>query len=469
MPTASPLIFGDAVVTPAADGRLSVSIADRVVARLGVRFPSRWTPEPVDVAEDGLSQRWRLDAVTAEVRHRIDHGWSLSIRLANAEAEPVTVPPCELILDAAWPALTWLAGAEGMIVLDAGLPDGRVLAFQQLRGHSRFARGRRWLAPMPLTLPASGVRQIAWRGEWRPNHGTLAASLPSWWPERTALREGEVLELPLPDAAVTAERLQLSDDGSSTTLIGHPGHYLAQVHTGTGTTDLELWWSRDLDTDLRRRSVRLLSGDPRTCGGATAWTVIRALGADAVDGRRDASEFAESAVECLVAGSRREPDPFAAAAIAEWALRTGDAELVGSASDSLAGSRGLAAVRAAARVRMAAVLLGVASTPPFPTDAEDPVERDLMAVELSLSAVATRRAEVPAAFWRVGTLLGAGLPGVVADPLTRAKAVSVLRQAPEWLDDTSHWAVLRAELVDQAIRRLIADECDNDTFAWLLL
>ena len=444
----------------------------------GVRivFPEPWVASQPEFEPDAVEQLWTHRAgentVTALVRQANVASWSLSVTITNEAPEAVAVPACQLVFDSDWPPIIWLAGALGYVV-GAPRDDGRVLVLRQIRGSSRLSEGRLWLTDLPVILGPAGTGgsqyRVHWRGEWFSNHRAVASLLPVWWPERTALESADLVGLSLPDAAITAAGVQLLEDEDVVWLSARDGRHLAQVHSGVGTQDVHLWWAPTLRGELGTRAARILETDPRLASGVDAWLVVRAMGWRVGLHHEVAGEWLTQACEEVASRVARGRDEglFAVAALAQAATVFGESDFYDAAERAL---RGLAPAAGIALAQIAIRVAGVSFTfeeadlrpPGFP---KDRVERALFAAEI---ASLSQASAPPPAAWLVGSLLGSGLPGETTDHLTRAKACCLLSHAPERWDLTLRWPVPLHVVLEDARNRLLAEECNDEAFAWLV-
>lgn len=448
--------------------------ADVVSGLRGVRvvFPQPWVASPAAISDEGVEQVWTFSSdgasVSALVTHTFVSSWAMSVVITNDSPVAVSVPLCEVVFEADWPTVVWLAGASGFVV-GPPAPDGRVLALRQLRGSSRLSEGRRWVADLPVVLGpgATGASQyrVHWRGEWLAHHREVATLLPAWWPERTALESGDLLPLRLPDAAITAAGVHLIEEDDLVWLTARDGRHLAQVHSGVGSQDVHLWWAPSLPFELTQRVEPVVTADPRLATGVDAWLVARALAWGVARDQRTAREWLQAASEELAARPRC-ADVLTAAAVTQASAILHDADLFDVAvewTDALPVQPGLP--RLVVSLHIAGLSLGLDGPRRRPGVPVDPVERALVAVETAcLSGTPTPTGEA----WLVGSLLGAGLPGETTDHLTRARACSALALAPESWDFTTRWPASLPVVIEDAHRRLLAEGCDDEAFAWLL-
>lgn len=436
---------------------------------LRVQFAGDWRRSGGERLVDELEERWQLGQVEAIVRHVFGESplWSLRVQLVNRGDQPASVPACWLAVDAAWPPRAWLAGAEGQLSLDPAAPGIGLATLTQLRGRCRLSDGRYWLTDLPVRLAPAGDSgsqyQVAWRLDVLADERVQAAALPTWWPATTSLQTGDVVALDLPDAAIEGAGLQLLEDEQGTTISGQCGVHIAQVHTGRGTTDLELAFADPLPQVLGQAAEEVVSSvDPRVADAAECFLVARL--ASTTTG---APEWLATAVDELL--HRTSPlEPLALAAIAEAALER--PELAVRLPDALARTReapgvGLARLRSLMALQLSDqpthVPSGVASE-------STPLEAELMRLEHQLITGAVRTADhLDPAQWRLLGLLGAGLPGHTADPVSRAQLVAITSLAPEGIDLAARWPIPLADARERCLRRLVAERHGPDVLAWL--
>ncbi|GAA1392672.1 hypothetical protein GCM10009599_14270 [Luteococcus peritonei] len=456
--------------------RLAGSETD-AIARLVVRFAPGWRQVGCELLADEIEQRFSCEGATAVVRQVLDDTWTLRVQISNQTANQITVPACWLELDTAWPARTWLAGAEGSISIDMGDPDGRLLTFTQLRGRSRFSEDCIWLTDLPVRLAPKGspgaVYQVGWRADWLRDERMQAAALPAWWPERTVLAADDVVELHLPDAAVEAAGIGILEDDEATVLTAQPGVHIAQVHAGRGTTDMELAWVPPEREVVARAGERLLAADPRTLSAPQVFLLGRALAAEASG--QEAAELLSQSVEELVARPGA-AEPLAVAALADQVMRTAEPDMVDALAPLV---RRLAPVPGATLAMLHANLaLQLAGQPPAVPE-RTPGDGVRQPVGLAQVADAIRRTELlamrpggelPDEALRLAALLGAGLPGRTVDQVTRALVWAVTGALAEnWCvpGGQDRWPVALGSARDLAKGRLLAEHCEDEALAWL--
>lgn len=473
-------------VAVAADGTLETVCLDGHTAPLldgvGVVLDG-WRQASTQVLADEVEQCHELLAdgevvARAVVRQVFDTTWSLRLQLTNLTATPRQVPPARLAMGSAWPTRRWLAGAEGTISLDAGRDDGALLTFTQVRGRSRLSDGILWLTDLPVTLGPAGTPQatytVGWRADWLRDERMQAAALPGWWPERHVLAEGDIVELHLPDAAVEAAGIGILEHDETTVLTARPGHHLAQVHAGRGTTDVELFWASSLvDGHLVPAAERLLGRDPRTLDGPEVFLLGRALAARPL-GRAAADHLAD-AVAALAARAGDGPThPLALAAVADELLRSGDATPPGGPDGLVATLEGTAAhlawqpgsLVALLHANLASRLAGGPAALPLPNGGlpAGAVDRAMVEAELLLL---DPPAVMPTAAVRVAALLGTGLPGVILDDVPRARLWAVTGLFPEGWEPHQRWPVGLGTARDLARDELLARHATDEALAWL--
>lgn len=452
--------------------------SDEVLHRVAVRFAEGWRSVGTELLLDEVEQRLECEGATAVVRHVFDDTWSIRVQIANQRDEPVTVPPLWLEVDSAWPLRRWLAGAEGSISVDADREDGALLTFTQLRGRSRLSEGCCWLTDLPIRLAPRGttgsVYQVSWRADWLRDERMQAAALPTWWPERTVLADGDAVELRLPDAAVEGAGIGILEDDEVTVLSAQPGVHLAQIHAGRGTTDVELAWQPAEAQLLGEAADRLLRRDPRTLAGHEVFLLGRCLAADSRGA--GGQQVVDEAAEELTARPGPVP-PLALAAVADRLLRTGDPALAAPLAAMLSRLGAVpGAVLAMLHANLALQLAG-----------HEPVVASFTGGGhdggggASVLAEALRRTELlalrppsamPRQAVRVAALLGAGLPGVTVDQSTRALVWAITGALPEtWQDGADgpgeRWPVSLGTAREIARGRLLAERCDDLALAWL--
>lgn len=441
-------------------------------AELAVELGEGWRLLGVETDDEQTEAGWAFAGATAVVRFRFGVVFRLTVELRNTGPEPVSVPAPRLAVQARWPVQSWLAGCRGFVLLDAGRDDGRLLALVQGAGDSRLSAGERWLTEVPTTLRPAGdpgaVVRASWTLDWADSARVLTSELPAWWPDRTALADGDELVLDLPDAAVEAAGVHILDRGeAAVALTGRPGVHLARVHEARGTTDVHLWWAQPLREELTRRTMRVLEGDPRACGIEQAWILGRALGAGLRPGDQESGEFLEVAGEELAARSRRRT-PMLAALLADQAARTGAEDLLDEAITILAGlgpvnGRHLAWLN----VLLACHIFG--RTPPAPPAVPDATSPGtLMAAAEAMVLSRHDEPAPPPAVWRALGVLGAGLPGDTVGQLRRANALAIAGFVPERWDFSTRWPAGLPQVAAHATRRLLAEGCPDEVFAWLL-
>ncbi|MEL4468799.1 MULTISPECIES: hypothetical protein [unclassified Luteococcus] len=482
MPAPTLIRWGGLEITVAADGSLpTVSLDGRPVVRgLAVRFNPPWVHQRTELLLDEIEQHFILESdgalqARAVVRQVFDDTWSLRIQLVNLTDVELSVPPARLEFTPAWPARRWLAGAEGQISLDVAHPEGKLLTFTQLRGRSRLSEDQCWLTDLPVRLGPAGTPhagyQVSWRADWLPDERTQAATLPSWWPERTVLLDPqEEVTLSLPDAAIEAAGIQVLQDEAVTYLTAHEGVHLAQVHAGRGTTDVELAWADDLVwCHLVPAAQGLAHRDPRALAAHEVFLLGRAQALGHL-GEAPGTLVTEAVEE--LAAHPGPVDPLGLAAVADEVMAHGAPELV-EALPELAARVPLqpGALTCILHATLASRLAGGEPKLPLPAgqvpgraEAERAVNEAIIRTEL----LALRPVdEIPAQTRRLAALLGAGLPGNSVGQLTRALIWAATGNLPEhW--EVERWPVPLARVREDARARLLAERCGDEVLAWLL-
>ena len=445
---------------------------------LRVDLPQPWRAGEVTTLSTETEQQWtHPGGATAVVRQVFEEAWTLRVTLLNRSAEAVQVPAPRLRFSATWPTRRWLAGGEASIGIDPGRAEQLLLT--QLRGQAHVEDGQVLLTPEPLTLPAQtddagpGQFQVSWRGAWLADHTHIARVLPSWWPGRVALAEGEEVVLSLPDAALTATAevtTVLVDE--DTWVSAPPGRHTLQVHNRLGTTEVQLWWGRGIEAARHREASRILDvTDPRTCDPWEAWIVTRAaslLGVGEVD------DYLLTAVEerCARSGPVH---PLDVMTVSSWlADHPGDVDIWQGLQDLVArlptvpGSQ-LARVHArllAIQLGRTSPTLGSGGAPP--AEGLSRVEQAMCRVEAGLLHPTDEPDEEA---WRVAGLLGAGLPGETVGLVRLAQLHTLTTLFPEHWDFTARWPVSLALAREAARQKIVAsvdlpDGCE--AFAWVL-
>lgn len=478
---------------PEADGSIAMvhleDADDPFLTDLRIHLDEPWRQVSVDFLLDEVEQRFELrrarndeqaglraeqdeDAspvAEAVVRQVFDDAWSLRLVLRNLTDQPLTVPAARLEMSTDWPVRRWLAGAEGQLSLDPWRADGQLLTFTQTRGRSRLSEGHCWLTDLPVRLAPAGqpaaTYQVGWRVDWLRDEAMQAAALPRWWPAGTVLAGDDVVELRLPDAAIEAAGVTVLEDDEVTVLSARPGHHLAQVHAGRGTTDVDLYWADDLVTGhLLPAAEAVLESDPRTLAPEQVFLLGRALSTGRLGGGED---FLAAAVEELAARPGV-VQPLGLATVADHCLRTGEPDLAGRLPEL--SSRTVAtpgALRCWVHAGIAARVAGVEDPLPAPRipSGLGLLDRRVVRAETQLLSPA----EVPPGLVRrVAALLGAGLPGETVDQLLRARIWAVLGLVPERWELAERWPLPLGEVRELARRRLLAERCVDEALAWLL-
>lgn len=467
-------------VTEAGDlAQVSDLACGQVLLRgLRIDLPAPWTAAGVVLLSNEIEQNFtHPSGATAVVRQVWEEAWTLRITLLNTSSEQAQVPAPRLRFAASWPTRRWLAGGEASISIDPGRAEQLLLT--QLRGQARSGDGELLLAPDPLVLAAQtenagpGQFQVSWRGAWLVNHAQIARVLPFWWPERVALAEGEEVVLSLPDAATTAtDGVTIALEDEDTWLSGTPGRHTVHVHNRLGTTDLHLWWGRNLEAAQHREATRLLDvTDARTCEPWEAWIITRAAH---LVGSYEAEEYLFTAVEerCARSGPVH---PLDVMTVSSWLAEHPDEDDVWDGLTDLVtrmptvpGSQ-LALVH----VRLLAMQLG--RTSPGLRAQRSPVSEDLSRVEQAICRVEASLLNPPDApdeeSWRVAGLLGAGLPGETVGLVRLAQVHTVTALYPEHWDFTARWPVPLATAREAARQKIVAsvdlpDGCE--ALGWVL-
>lgn len=423
------------LVTWLPSGGLSLtdlSVSEQPFASIAVTFDDPWTRGTRCADDEECDEQWATSGVVATVNWRVYSAFRFTVDLPES---PAAGPVLEV--ESTSPCQSWLAGSHGFVLLDPGRPDGRLLALVQERGDGQFSSGRRFLFRQAATRPT----RLSWACEWIEHPRQLTDRIPPWWPRRTTFESGDELVLELPDAAIEAAGVQVTDRGDDARAIaGRDGPHIASVHEGSGTTLVHLWWAPPLASELARRAQTAMSFDPRLAPAHAAWIVSRAS-------KQGTETWLDAACDELVGG---EPSAFAAAVLADHAMRRGDDDLLQAAIDRLPTDDGreLAWIH----VALACQIMG----------------RDVPSAQVTLPVAAHNHTVPPEEFWRRLTVLGRGLPGEVGTHLEIARAVALASLAPEQWDFSGWWMTPLSILVEDATRRLLAERCSDDVFAWLL-
>lgn len=404
------------------------SVADEPFATIAVRFPepARCVGRQADGEE--CDEVWQASGETSTVKWRAYSAFRLTVDAA-ASASPT------LGVSSVLPCQTWLAGRFGFVLLDPGRPDGRLVAMWQEQGDSQLSSGRRFL------VRHGGPARLSWVWEWIDHPSQLAERLPGWWPSRTTLASGDQLVLDLPDAAIEAAGVLVTDRGDDArALAGRDGPHIACVHEGSGTTLLHLWWAPSLADEVVCRGEALAASDPRMASPVSAWIVSHAI----ENGVR-AQAWLDAACDELIGG---EASVFAAAVLADHALRRADPDLARAAAGVLPTGEKLAWLHVAVACRVLGCdipVLDATDSPSLPP-ADGP---DIAA-------------------WRKFAVLGRGLPGETGSHLATARALAETTLIPERWNFGRWSAAPLSLLVEDATRRLLAERCADDALAWLL-
>ncbi len=194
----------------------------------------------------------------ASLRHTVTGDrWRVRATLRNAGLAPVSVSGASVDVSAglgqAW---VWGGGAAAAVVLAAGPDASRPWALSLRRGELTDEGGElRWLSSGETLAPGQRV-VLELDGVACPDWGAAAwNALPSWLPT-TALREGEGLELALPDAAVQAPECEVTEDEAVTTVSG-TGRRRVVVSGSFGRVSLDADFAPSLTAAVRATSRQL--------------------------------------------------------------------------------------------------------------------------------------------------------------------------------------------------------------------
>lgn len=450
--------------------------AEPLLTDVAVVLGDGWTTTATEILLDEIEQRFEFATdgtvlARAVVRQVFDAAWSLRLQITNLNDEQLVVPAARLAMESVWPTRRWLAGAEGSISVDAGRADGALLTFTQLRGRSRLSGGMLWLTDLPITLGAAGTTagtyQVGWRADWLRDERMQAAALPGWWPERHVLADGDIVELTLPDAAVEAAGIGILEHEETSVLTARPGHHIAQVHAGRGTTDVELFWASSLvDGYLVPAAQALLGRDVRELEPHEVFLLGRAQAARGL-GDEAAAHVTDAVAVIAAKAGARPTTPLGLAAVADEVIRTGAPDLV-EALPALAAHLPWqpGAFTSLLHANLASRLAGGVPTLPLPTG-ERPTEAVASAIIGAELLVLDPPAAMPASAVRVAALLGAGMPGVIVDEVTRAQVWAVTGLFPEGWEPGQRWPVTLGMARDLARDELLARTCGDEALAWL--
>ncbi|MGA4669551.1 hypothetical protein ACPCG0_07100 [Propionibacteriaceae bacterium Y1923] len=482
MPT-PPLIHWQGLefeVTDSGDlGQVTEQDGGQVLLRaLRVELPMPWALGEVTLLSTEVEQQWtHPDGPTAVVRQVWEEAWTLRVTLLNKGDAQVSVPAPRLRFSATWPTRRWLGGGEATIAVDPG--RAQQLLLTQLRGQAQQVDGQLLLTPDPLVLAAHtedhgpGQFQVSWRGAWLDDHTQVARVLPFWWPERVALAEGEEVVLSLPDAATTASReIRTSLEDEDTWIGAPPGRHQVHVHNRLGTTTIDLWWGRNLDSAKHREASRILDvTDPRTCEPWEAWIVTCA--ADTL-GPEEVGDYLVTAVEesCARSGPVH---PLEVMTVSSWLADNPGADDIWVGLEDLVTRMPTVPGSQLALVHTRLLAMQLGRTSPTLRARRSPVAEQLSRVEQAMCRVEAgllNPADEPDEdAWRVAGLLGAGLPGETVSLVRLAQVHTLTSLYPEHWDLTARWPVPLAVARQAARQKVVAsidlpDGCE--AFGWVL-
>ena len=433
------------------------------------------------------------------VRHGVEQDWVVRLVLANETDAPLTLTRVHLGWSAAPGAVVTAlaAGAEAAYAVQPADGTGPLLVGRLRSGAQAGVDATGFVLAPPVLGP--GHR---WAVQWRFEVVAEPRSAPAGdLPATTWLDLEQPVVLPAgPDVAVVA-------DGLATGVVGEdrveveavePGTYTVELRSARGTTAYGLSWAPGLDDLLDDAAAALLAG-PATPGGTArlagpeAGLVVQ----DALARRVLDAEPAADALELLAGRLAEQVDddpgaggPATVALLAREADRTGDAALLGAAAAGLlaldraapgTGLAGTAVVLGHVRSgRPADALLAHLGALRAASSAQAPAGLELTLLLRPRSSQAPLDADLVRALRRLGTVLGAGLPGrvVPAVPVDRVAHAGVLLGL---VDEATgqrlrlSWGVTAAELAGRCAAQARARAADpaepgvDRALAWLVL
>lgn len=439
---------------------------------------------------DEATQTLDADPIRVSLRHSIDQTWSIRILIHNTGPEPIRLHRLALAMEVGEDWTPWAAcdGAEAMVaVLPYG--PGQILGFAVLQGELR--RDRTQLVIDDLLVAPGAQHVLRLRGDWHSSATELARKRPTAVPTRDWWEVGTVVEIDHPDQALLGSRsipddedLAPYDAERSTELEpGRPGQVTVELAGPRGRAEVVVGFAPALAdlvaSFLEQAERRWPVGRQGMRIDSVADGVVLQHHDRFGDRGRIRYDDGQDALDGLIERMGDE-GPFAAALLAEQALRTADPALAERASRALA-TVGPGAAREVVMlpVMAARVMTGLAPEPPRPQFSALPGPPTLVS---SLAAAIAEPAQRDAAVRSVGAHWGLGLygrrlaaPDLVADARLVALASVVSQFDPP---QPPGWVLEWDELVAQQHCRLRGElwlrlESEPETvaaaLAWLLL
>lgn len=443
------------------------------------------------------------------VRHSFSAGWGVRLAFSSLSAEEQEVDWAELALRAGSGCVAWALtlGATAAYSVSAASGTGPLLG-ARLRLGSVARATERGLELSSFTLRPDGryVVQLDW--DWYARPRDFTADRLSDAPSALFVSTDEVVQFRVDEdvavvepAGVEVERLQDRVDVVSL----HAGAYPFELRSARGTTVFDLHWVDPVATTLAALVPAALSG-ARTASGVTklggtaeALLVQHALAVGDVDDLDVAGEALDLFTARL--GDPESLTPLDAAYLSREFDRTGDPDLLGTATETLLATPRLASGIGLAATQLCLSLL-VSGRPVEPVLAhlsrlvateigpdqqyvDWSVSRQSAALELVAVTHAgpgaagdpARLSDLTPRIAGLGLHLGAGLRGRAVSPLPTdqlSHLITVFQLLPEGLsgDLRRRWGHSPQTLARLAIPELLSrleDAPVGDAHAWLLL
>lgn len=453
--------------------------------------------------EDEVEVSRDLGPLTVTVRHSVGGGWDQRTVAAAGTDLPYAFGRPRLLLDPAPGCVgrVWAAGSRAIwAVAPAG--EGPLLVAVQRQGCTADTDE---LALGPDAAWEAGERRIwRWQARWCADWRDAGALLPTWWPERTALREGLPLVVTAPDRAVDDDSgaWTVAEEEAGTEILPAGGRHRGSIRLNGagGTTLLDATWAPGWDAVAviwarlacrpdpaagRPAAGRAVAAGPGLLPGPAATALVLAVLSgpgleppDAPAGITPAEsvpalELVERSMGAVLDGP---PDPTQVLCCLGLHTATGDATWLSEAAERMS-RQGPAPLGAAIGVNLLTALVA-AGRDPAPTAralaeagaralSGDPAVPADVRLEYAVAAGANRWGEpIREVTRRAAALLGGGLPGrAIPDPGPEllARTVMMLGMVGDRIAaDLAHsWWSPPDVVGEQAERRLLADLVDR--------
>lgn len=260
-----------------------------------------WEARSVSVEDDEIAMTFMAADAILTLRHTFADAWTL--RASVAPGASGAAPAVEVTARGGDGLLWWLwpGGNEGLLALAPTRSSGPCVVWRLRRG---TVTGRQGAVVLPAVPTCRDQRtSTTWRGDLLPTLTAARQLLPRWWPTRTAVEHGDVIELFDPDLACHADAPVLVRTVADLTELTAPaGSYPVSVHTGGATACFDACWAPTLDDVTGSVVDTLLCADKLS--DAAQWVLVaQALHDHRVASPAAAQELLDRSLDVLRPGS----------------------------------------------------------------------------------------------------------------------------------------------------------------------